>query len=352
MKVPRKDRWKATASSGDPRRAVDDRYATTWKSKPAKKPWLKIDLGKAATLAGLEVYWGADAPITYGFKSSLDGKRWTDLCRTRHGEGGQDVFAFPPVAARFVRFACDDPQPERGLEIVEINLYDPADAASVIEDGRIGALGHSPVKLLPGESITVDLGHVRSPLGALIEWGETYGTVFSTHLSDDGDSFREMGRIITGNGGSDSFWWRSTTSRYLRLTVHEANSPKGAVVNELKLRILNKDRMPIGQLERAALAGPGDLYPQSLLGRQIYWTALGEYDRAEQALFDEFGNLEPQRGSAQIMPLLRLGGRLPGAPASLSISHTLAEGSLPIPTVAWSVGEAELCVTAFAHRGA
>ena len=250
-----------------------------------------------------------------------------------------------------MRFACDDPQPERGLEIVEINLYDPADAASVREDGRIGALGCSPVKLLPGESITVDFGHVRSPLGALIEWGETYGTVFSTHLSDDGDSFREMGRITTGNGGSDSFWWRSTTSRYLRLTVHEANSPEGAVVNELKLRILNKDRMPIGQLERAALAGRGDLYPQSLLGRQVYWTALGEYDRAEEALFDEYGNLEPRRGSAQITPLLRVGGALHGAPSSLSVSQSLVDGSLPIPTVAWSAQDVELRITALAHAG-
>ena len=297
MTAPSKDRWKATASSGDPRLAIDDRYATTWKSKPAKKPWLKIDLGKAATLAGLEVYWGPDAPVIYGFKSSLDGKRWTHLCRTRHGEGGQDVFAFPPVKARFVRWTCDDPQAERGKEIVEINLYGPGDAASVMEEGRVAALGYAPVKLPKGESITVDFGYVRSPLGAFIEWGAAYGTDFSVYLSDDGQSFREVGRILTGNGGSDSFWWRSTTSRYFRLTVHETSAPQGATVNELKLRILNKDRMPIGQLERAAAAGRGDLYPQSLLGRQVYWTALGEYDHAGEALFDEYGNLEPQRGS-------------------------------------------------------
>src|ERR1700745_4086161 len=88
----------------------------------------------------------------------------------------------------------------------------------------------------------------------------------------------------------------SAKSRYFRLTLHEANSPEGAIINELKLRILNEDRMPIGQLERAALAGPSDLDPQALLGRQVYWTALGEFDQAEQALFDEFGNLEPRRG--------------------------------------------------------
>ena len=38
--------------------------------------------------------------------------------------------------------------------------------------GRIAVLGHAPIKLPPGESVTVDFGYVRSPLGALIEWGE------------------------------------------------------------------------------------------------------------------------------------------------------------------------------------
>ena len=351
VKAPRKDRWRATASSGDPRLAIDDRYATTWTSKPAKKSWLKIDLGKATTLAGLEVYWGRDAPVAYEFKSSLDGKRWTHLCRTRHGEGGQDVFAFPAVKARYVRWSCEDPQAERGKEIVEVNLYSPADAASVIEKGRVAALGYAPVNLPQGGSITVDFGYVRYPLGAFIEWGAAYGIDFSVHLSDDRKTFREVGRIPTGNGGSDSFWWRSTTSRYFRLTVHKASAPEGAVINELKLRILNKDRMPIGQLERAAAAGRGELYPQSLLGRQVYWTALGQYDQGEQALFDEYGNLEPRRGYPQITPLIRLGRTLHGAPASGSISQSLAEGSLPIATVEWTAGGVEIRSTALAHAG-
>jgi hypothetical protein len=351
MKVPRKSRWKVTASSGHPRLAIDDHYASAWTSKPSKRTWLKVDLGAVATLGGLEVYWGKQAPTAYTFASSLDGKSWACLCRTRHGEGGQDVFAFPPVAARFVRWTCETPQPAHGWEVVEINLYAPADAVSVAEPGRIAALGHAPIRLPPGESITVDFGYVRSPLGAFIEWGEDYGTVFSVHLSDNGKTFREVGRIETGDGDSDSFWWRSTTSRFFRLTVHEANSPDGAVVNELKLRIQNKDRMPIGQLERAAVAGRRDLYPQSLLGRQVYWTVLGEFDQPEEALFDEYGNLEPQRGSGQTTPILRLGKALHGAPGCATISQSLIDGSLPIPTVVWSVRDVELHTTALAHAG-
>jgi hypothetical protein len=351
MKVPPKSRWTIAASNGEPRLAIDDQYATAWISDPTQTASLEIDLGREAPLAGLEVYWGNQYAKTHAFESSRDGKAWTHLCRTRHGEGGQDVFAFPPVAARFVRWKTDDANPERGLEIVEINLYGQSDAAAVVEKGRVSALGHAPIRVPPGKSVTVDFRRVRSPLGAFIEWGEQYGTVFSVHLSDDGKTFREVGCIETGDGDSDSFWWRSTTSRFFRLTVLKASSQKGAIINELKLRILNKDRMPIGDLERAALAGRGDLYPQSLLGRQVYWTALGGFDRAEEALFDEYANLEPRRGSPQIMPFLRLDGALHGAPACAAISQSLAEGSLPIPSVVWPAQGVELRTTAMAVGG-
>ena len=70
MDVPHKNRWKVTASSGDPRLAIDDNYATTWLSEPSKKTWLEIDLGEVATLGGLEVYWGKQAAGIYGFESS------------------------------------------------------------------------------------------------------------------------------------------------------------------------------------------------------------------------------------------------------------------------------------------
>ena len=351
MTVPPKRQWRASASSGDAQLAVDDSYATSWTAQAGETSWLEIDLGAVATVGGLEVYWGAVAPVRYRFVASLDGAAWSDLCRTGHGEGGQDVFAFPPAEARFVRLIGEDPSGEPGWEIVEINLYSPGEAASVREAGRLDALGRRAVLVPVGEGITVDFGAVRSPLGALIEWGDAYGVVFSTHLSDDGETFREMGRIETGSGGTDSFWWRSTTSRYFRLTVHQASAAGGAVVNELKLRILNKDRMPIGQLERAAQSGRGELYPQSLLGRQVYWTALGEFDQGEQALIDEYGDLEPRRGGPQLTPLLRLGGALRGAPACGTVSHALADGGLPIANVAWSVDGVELTTTAFAHAG-
>ena len=351
MTIPAKNLWAVTAGSGDPTLAIDDLYATTWVLEPQTKPWFEIDLGEAVTLGGIELYWGRQAATAYNFVTSLDGMRWTHLCRTGHGEGGQNVFAFPPAEARFLRWNSEDPESERGLEIVEINVYGPTEAISVREEGRIAALGHAPVKLPCGESITVDFGYVRSPLGLKIQWGETHGTVFSVHLSDDGEHFREVGRILTSNGGYDDFYWRTTTSRYLRFTLHESSVPEGAVINELKVRILNKDRMPIGRLERAAQAGRGELYPQALLNRQVYWTALGEPGHANEALFDEYGNIEAQIGFGQLTPLLRIEGALHGAPGSPTLNQSLAEGALPIPSVAWSTQGIEIGVTALADAG-
>jgi hypothetical protein len=351
VNLPHKSQWHVKGSGGEPRRAVDDRYSTKWVSEPSETPWIEIDLGEVATLGGIEVYWGEQSAIKYGLESSLDGQVWERLCSTRHGEGGQDVFAFPPVDARFVRWAYSNPEPARAPEIVEINLYAPEDAASVLEDGFLAVLGHGPATLPVGGSITVDFGYERYPLGALIEWGNPYGLDFSVHLSDDGEIFRDVGRIATGNGDTDSFWWRFTTSRYFRLILHKASSADGAVVNELKLRLLNKDRMPVGQLERGARAGRSDLYPQALLGRQVYWTAIGETERPEEALFDEYGNLEPRPEFGQVTPLLRLGGLLHGAPASSHIEQSLIDGSLPIPTVTWTIGHVELMATALAQAG-
>ena len=351
MGVSVKALWQARASSGDAALAIDDRYSTGWISQPSQNAWLEIDLGGAAGLGGLEVYWGRHSAVVYDFDGSLDGETWFRLCGTRHGEGGQDLFAFPQTHARFIRWTSKDQAPEKDYEVVEFNLYDPAKAARILEADAGGILGRGPVVVTAGDSVTVDFGYMRFPLGALIAWGDAYGTVFSVHLSDDGRTFREMGRITAGNGDTDSFWWRSTTSRYFRLTVHEASSPKGSIINDIKLRLLNKDRMPIGELEKAARAGRAELYPQSLLDRQVFWTVIGEFGREEDALFDEYGNLEPRRGANQIMGLLRLEGRLHGASACAAVGQSLAEGSLPIPTVTWSVDEIELQASALATLG-
>ena len=67
MTLPPKHQWRVTASSGDPRLAVDDLYATAWTAAASSKLWFEIDLTEVATIGGIEVYWGKQSLETYTF---------------------------------------------------------------------------------------------------------------------------------------------------------------------------------------------------------------------------------------------------------------------------------------------
>ena len=62
-----------------------------------------------------------------------------------------------------MRWIYENPEPEQGRRLSKSIFTRPADAASVLEEGRIAALGHAPIKIPAGESITVDFGYVRFP---------------------------------------------------------------------------------------------------------------------------------------------------------------------------------------------
>ncbi len=126
MSVPPKSRRKVTASSGDPRLAIDDRYATAWITKPSKKASLKIDLGAVATLGGLEVYWASRRrrPMRSSPRSTA---RFGRISPARAmAKAVRTSLPSRRSRGRFVRWTCESPQPERGWEAVELNLYAPA----------------------------------------------------------------------------------------------------------------------------------------------------------------------------------------------------------------------------------
>ena len=93
-------------------------------------------------------------------------------------------------------------------------------------------------------------------------------------------------------------------------------------------------------------APPGS-YPKYLLGRQTYWTIVGAPDDEKEALVNEEGLIEVDDGSFSLEPFLFANGGLVTW-ADAELSQSLAEGFLPIPTVAWRTPGLVLEITAFA----
>ncbi len=89
------------------------------------------------------------------------------------------------------------------------------------------------------------------------------------------------------------------------------------------------------------------LYPKYFLGRQTYWTPVGTGEDVTQALFNEEGMVEVDKGTFSIEPFLFVDGRLVTW-ADVSLTQTLERGYLPIPSSEWRVGDLALRTTAFA----
>jgi len=96
-----------------------------------------------------------------------------------------------------------------------------------------------------------------------------------------------------------------------------------------------------------AQRGSSGLYPKYLSRRQSYWTPVGTGEDVTQALFNEEGMVEVDRGSFSIEPLLFADGRLITW-ADVALTQTLEQGYLPIPRAQWQAGELSLSTTAFA----
>jgi hypothetical protein len=99
-------------------------------------------------------------------------------------------------------------------------------------------------------------------------------------------------------------------------------------------------------LARAAKTRPGS-YPKWATSRQTYWTVVGVDGDGAEALVNEEGAVEVAPGAWSLEPFVEVDGRLVTW-ADVTTSQSLADGSLPIPSVEWTHAAFRLRVTAFA----
>jgi len=336
--LPPKKQWVTVDHTGaDATDAFSDNTTAQWKSGPATEPWIQADLGEPCVLGGFELTWGSWPASQYHLDTSLDGSTWTTVFSAPFGEGAMDVWSFPAHQARYVRLMATDFNNGQGIAVKRLDLLPPDLAPRTLNPAHRAALdgdyGTCAVVAAGGE-LVIDLRRTREGMGMRIDWGDRWAPHFSMHVSADGSEWVETGRIGTGSGGYDSYWFPNRHVRYFKLAVHEAPSG-GAQVKEIKLRISGKDKTPLGPYEAAAAQRRLGLYPTSLRMRQIYWTVIGARNDFDEVLFDEYGNLEPKLGGPQLMPYLLVDGELVGPLDSEAVHHSLAGGSLPVPTVSW-----------------
>jgi len=345
--LPPRSEWKTSGSSKQvaalaPELAIDGDMTTHWGGAFSADHWLQLDMGRAAEVGGVLLNWDYGFAVSYAIQTSLDGKAWKDAYISGDSRGFTDYLFFPKVKARYLRLASLPKTADWGVSVREFEPLSARDAAHL--SGLAGTAdpnqiwsGTTPRALQaagkqPGtRTLDIALGRALPVAGLEVWWGGPR------------DGAKLEGREVSGQwipmgedpGSLGDLSYLAApevhTIDALRMTVGESG---GAPVLK-RLRLLGPERVMTAtkRQEIAASRTNSSLFPSSLHQQQVYWTAVGIPAGMQKSIFDEYGNLEPYKGSPMVQAVWRDAGGRAVIADNVERKHSLREDWMPIPTV-------------------
>jgi hypothetical protein len=360
LAIPEPARWTVTASSQQagqpPTLAADGDESTEWRADADDaQPWWQADLGRNVPVCGFSLLWGAAPALAYTISVSDDGVHWSVACEVADGDGGWDMMTLPPVRARYVRLVVDRREQSAGTALREFEVFGLSTSPDVRADGKPCPQGSALLQAAPPDrgwrcdgpdgELTVDLRAERRLGGLRVEWGEAgWAAVTGVEISSDGEIWEPVGQLRSA-GRPVVFMGGGHPARYVRLSFLGGSgpdapraglSPDGFEVLHLAFRGDEGTYTPANKLQAAAEAAPPGLYPRTLLGRQVYWTAAG----TGGAALGEDGAFSGEPGRPALWPLVAAAGRVRTPSSDPSPAYRLGGRSAgPLPEIRWDAGD-------------
>ena len=222
--------------------------------------------------------------------------------------------------------------------------------------------GHEPPLMLDQDGATawksaplpreqwamIDFGRNREYGGLVIDWdADDYAVAFEVQVSSDGSAWTTAYRTATGHGGRDYIYMPDAESRFIRLAMQRSSRGRGYGIVALAVKPFEFSASANQFFGAIARDAPAGTYPKYLYGKQTYWTEVGVEGDDKQAILNEEGMLEVEKGAFSIEPFLYTDGGLVTWSAART-EQSLEDGYLPIPSVTWRHNRLGLRVTAFA----
>lgn len=200
----------------------------------------------------------------------------------------------------------------------------------------------------PPQNLVLDLGSVREFGGLRLQWlRNRHASSYAISLSADGEQWTQVREVTEGNGGVDWLALPEAEARYVGLDLR-AGPADGFALVDVTVQPLAMSAHPNDVLEAVAADLPKGHFPRGFSGEQTYWTILGLDGGLQQGLIGEDGAIEVAAGGFSIEPFVRVGDTLVSW-ADATITQSLQDDYLPIPSVDWSHDAFALRVTGFAR---
>ncbi|WP_223164582.1 discoidin domain-containing protein [Massilia rubra] len=255
-------------------------------------------------------------------------------------------FAWGPAKDRTLR------RTER-MELVVSAGRDGGRGSLWIDDLRMRAIAPAgpppePVMSTTPGAVTVDYGVPREFGGIVLHWADgLHAARYDVAFSDDGSTWRTVRKVLDGTGGADPLLLGESEARYVRVTMPDAPAQRYQL-ERIELKDLAYGASANSFFQALAKEAPRGHYPRGMSGQQNYWTVLGVDGGRETGLISEDGAIEAARAGFTIEPFVIDSGKL-ATWADVTMSQSLQDGYLPIPSVSWTAPRWQLRTSAFAQ---
>ncbi len=252
--------------------------------------------------------------------------------------GGKGTVCFDELG--FVALSPDAPEPR----IVSASATTAARDAGKAADGDASTVWHAGRS---AQRLSLDLGASTEFGGLRIDWDKgAHPAAYAVLASDDSRAWRTLRDVVGSDGGRDWIALPESEARHLAIETRGAAEHDVALA-EVRVEPLAFAAIPNDFVVSVAKDQPRGRFPRGFSGEQAYWTILGIDGGSEQGLIGEDGAIEVGKGGFSIEPFVIVDGKLLRW-TDATISQSLQDGYLPIPSVDWSHDAAQLRVTAFA----
>lgn len=199
-----------------------------------------------------------------------------------------------------------------------------------------------------GQWLQLDFKYRREYGGLIIDWGpEDYAEAYEILVSDDGQDWRRVYSVDTGNGGRDYIYLPDSESQHLRIDLQRSSRGQGYSILDLDIKPYQFSSSPNHLFEAIARDSIRGIYPRYLYGEQAYWTVIGVNGDSKEALINEEGMIEIEKAGFSIEPFIHINGRLVTWNEA-KLTQELENRYIPIPSVNWDYNGLRLKITAFA----
>jgi len=218
--------------------------------------------------------------------------------------------------------------------------------SAIFQDKRVDGWRSAPDDHNPW--LVVDFARRREFGGLILDWdGKDFASDYRISFSNDGENWKTVFTVQNGNGDRDYLPLRESETRFLRIDVEKPSGGNGVELLHLEVAPLEFGESPNSLFQRIAHDAPPGKFPKHLTGEQSFWTVVGVDGAAEEALINEQGMVELQKGSFSVEPFLKVGERVLTW-HDATCQPSLEEAYLPIPSVTWHSSPVNLRVTALA----